>query len=156
MLKRIFISSAVLTLTLLPVHPEAQAPSCCGECIDNMCIQWSDSDAARYLLRTSSELFFGTVVAQELVTCCEHRADVTFMDDLRWKGAEKPRLVVRTWSCSELYPFVLGHKYLISAKPAESAGGPAVLQHCYVPLDGAAAVRVNVELRKLREEGTIP
>src|SRR5262245_32188487 len=128
------LSSAMITFAMQAVHPESQTPSCCGECIDNICIQRSDSDTAKNLLSTSSELFFGTVVAQELVSCCNNRADVTFVVDHRWKGAETPRVVIRTWSCSELYPFVLGRKYLISATAPEYDGGPAVLQHCLVPL----------------------
>jgi hypothetical protein len=104
---------------------EAPAKNCCGPCICVGCVQLAGPELARHLLDTSSELFFGTVIAEELLTCCDSRAQITFNVIRRWKGADTPQVRIRTLSCTEIYPFVLGRQYLVSA--SSEGGDPALL-----------------------------
>jgi len=85
--------------------PDVQESWCCGPCICDGCNVYDDElkDTkelldTKYLLDTSSQLFFGTVVSQELLACCDSRADVTFSVLRRWKGSDTQRILIRTWA----------------------------------------------------------
>jgi hypothetical protein len=134
-----------LLLVYVSVRVQAQSTSCCGLCEMTTCVDLHPEEPGRARLEQSSELFFGSVVAAEVLTCCENdpRADVTFKVTRRWKGADTPRVVVRTRACTEIYPFALGRNYLVSA-----TGTPPVLSICFPPLEGTAAEQVLGQLDK--------
>lgn len=148
MLRHAVVAWAVLLVSSY-AQAESQARSCCGPCVCVLCNGGPEEDAGKYLLAHSSELFFGTVVAEELLPCCDdRRADVTFKVIRRWKGAEAPQVVVRTQSCTEIYPFILGHSYLISTSAGDGEAKPPVLARCFQPLEAAAAHATMAKLDK--------
>ncbi len=123
-------------------------------CIDgSWCPSLMQDSPSKDLLDSSDELFFGTVVRQELV-CYEQgdqhvshgRADITFDVIHRWKGSQVQRVTVRTPPCTQLYPLVLGRNYLVRALPLFKDEPPLL---CGMPLDGAAARSLVVELEKM-------
>jgi len=131
------VSQLALVVMLLAVpdkQVETPAQSCCGPCVCGICQQLAEPELAQYLMDNSSELFFGTVVAEELVACCDRRADITFKVIRRWKGAEQPQVRVRTESCTQIYPFVLGREYLVSA--SSRGGDPVEVLRCHPPIEG--------------------
>jgi hypothetical protein len=138
---RHLVTASVLLVASVSVRVEAQEQDCCGPCDFKACVGGVDENAKR-----SSELFFGTVVAEELLACCDSRADVTFKVIRRWKGAEIPRVVIRTEACAGLYPFALGRNYLVFA-----SGTPPLLSRCFPPHEGTAADQAMAKLDSLRE-----
>jgi hypothetical protein len=135
MVRHAVIASA-LVIASASVRAESPATGCCGPCEMKTCVDLHPEEPGTARLEQSSELFFGSVVAAEVLTCCENdpRADVTFKVTRRWKGADTPRVTVRTRACTGIYPFALGRDYLVSAE-----GTPPVLSGCYPPLEGTAA-----------------
>src|SRR6185436_19257581 len=131
------LSQLMLAAALLAAAPsEAQPKEECCPCVcrNRACIRLPDREQAEYLLSSSSELFLGTVVAEELA-CCDSRGDITFQVERRWKGANAPQVRVRTPCCTEIYPFALGRQYLISAT-SQQGGGPAEMDLCVPPIEG--------------------
>ena len=133
------IASALLFASA-SVQAESRATGCCGPCDCKVCVGGLEENATR-----SSEVFFGTVVAAEVLNCCDvdPRADVTFKVIRRWKGAETPRVVIRTGACTGIYPFTLGRNYLVLAE-----GTPPILSACFPPIEGEAGERAIANLDK--------
>jgi hypothetical protein len=145
-------SVLALMVVLMAVTPGSQADApaqdCCGPCEFRACVGPVESELAKYLMDSSSELFFGTVISEELAPCCDRRADVTFRVLRRWKGSDAAQIRIRTPACTQIYAFALQGQYLVSA--IASAGEPPVLNRCYAPLEGeGAAYPIMSELDKV-------
>ena len=142
------LSPVLATFLLLSSNVGAQEPNCCGPCICSVCAKFDDERmAAKWLLDESSELFFGTVIAQELLSCCDSRAAITFRVLRRWKGAEPEVLLVRTPWCMS-FSINLGSHYLVSA--ISRPGEPPILNDCYLPVERAASHSIMSQLDKIR------
>ncbi len=147
-------AAQLLLVSLLgsAVQAEDPAPGCCGPCICVFCVQPPLPELAQRLMSSSSELFFGTVVAEQLVSCCDSRAEVTFRVLRRWQGADVPQVHIRTQSCTAIFPFLLGRQYLVAA----GKGGEdiAVIDKCFVPIEGEGAAHSTMAaLDKLSRDG---
>jgi hypothetical protein len=110
--------------------------SCCGPCVEHVCAEVPEPQRGESLSSSSSDVFLGTVVAQELASCCDERAEVTFKVLRRWKGAETPTFRIRTPSCTA-NSLVLGRTYLVAATAMENE--PPRPTPCRWPIEETAA-----------------
>jgi hypothetical protein len=146
MLKRITVLLIALLGASGPLMPGGQR-TCCGPCVEHACIPLPEPKIGESLSNSSSDVFLGTVIAQELAACCDERADVTFKVLRRWRGAETPTFRIRTPSCTDHSSLVLGRTYLVSAIPVkDEPPGPTP---CFWPIEEDAARPVMAQLDNL-------
>jgi hypothetical protein len=150
------VSTVALTILVILAGPQLSEPRCCGPCICDGCNVYEDeSMSAKQLVTTSSDLFSGTVVSQGLLECCDTRAEVTFAVLRRWKGADSPRIIIRTAPCKGIYPLLLGHTYLVSALRGPE-NEPPLFNHCNPPVEASAAYSTMRTLDQIRDTTTHP
>jgi hypothetical protein len=136
---RIVLQAACLGYASL-LLPGTDDLSCSGPCDDALCApeKWEASAKPE---ESTIVVLYGRVVKAETLGDGDCYADVTFRTQKVWKGPRTPLVTLRTGKpCAKLWPFAIGHMYLVAAVPPHLPGWPPEIDLCrFPPIDEKGA-----------------